>query len=121
MNHHTGGFIDNKNMVVFEYNIEGNVLGNDFLRFGGPERINLEGIARAHFVVGLYGFAIDKHIAIINTLLNFVACARRHSVLNELIDTQGFLSAIDDNIQYQMSLSDIVVGQHFFIVEFLTN
>ena len=92
--HHTGGFVDEQKLVVLIHHIQGNVFWYYLpITFGSVEH-QRDDVAGLYLVVALYRFAVGHNVAGFGCLLYAVAACVAQMVHQELVHTDGVLTAV---------------------------
>ena len=106
---HSGGFVDDDQVVVLVADVERNVFGNDFdfaNRVGHHDRNPVE---RFDFVTRFYWRAVDEDGSGVGSRLDAVARSAFHAVGKELVDAQQGLPLVDREAEMLVHLILLIV------------
>ena len=91
---HACFFINNKNIIIFIDNIEGNIFRDKFYLFRRGRKYYLNQISRFYLIVGFYRKTIDENIACICCILNPGSGDIHYPVCKILVNPDKSLSGI---------------------------
>jgi len=91
---HTSRFVDDHEIVVFVYDVEGDVFGGDVILVTRAVHHHGDDVAGFHAVVALHGPAVHMDEACLSRLLYAVTRGVGQMVEEELVDTQQLLPPV---------------------------
>ena len=94
MHHHAGWLVDEQQLVVFVYNIQGNLLRYYFpIAFWAVEH-QCDDVSGLNLVVALYGFAIGLDVSCLGCLLDAIAAGISEVIHQEFVHSHRILPTI---------------------------
>lgn len=87
-------FVDDENVFVFKHDVQRHLFRDDLFALHFAVGVHYDVFARFYFMVGLYGFTVDRHASGFDGLLYFIAGGALYARHQEFIQTHGCLAII---------------------------
>jgi len=95
MDDHSGGFVDDKHLLIFVNDVEGDVLRDDFVLVAWAVHDDADEVARVYAIVAFDGFTVDADAGGVGGVLDAVAGGAGDALDEVFVDAEQYLAGLN--------------------------